>query len=76
MKPRVSWHFETYPIVTLMRENVTNKILQSKICVINIGLEGFYHDLKNRDVPVIHLDWSPPAGGNPKLSALLLKLRS
>ncbi len=53
-----------------------NKFLQSKICVINIGLEGFYRDLKNRDVPVVHLDWSPPAGGDPKLIALLSKLRS
>ena len=59
-----------------MQEKMINKLLQSKICIINIGLEGFYRDLKDRDVPVVHLDWSPPAGGNPKLSALLSKLRS
>jgi FdrA protein len=62
--------------VGLMQEKMINKFLQSKICVINIGLESFYRDLKNRDVPVVHLDWSPPAGGDPKLIALLSKLRS
>ncbi|MFC1491636.1 fdrA domain protein [Nitrospinota bacterium] len=55
---------------------MTTRLLHSSIRVINIGLEDFYRDLKKRDVPAVHVDWSPPAGGNPKLRALLSKLRS
>jgi len=39
--------------------------------VINIGLEGFAEDLEAAGVPVVHLDWRPPAGGDPKMTALL-----
>ena len=42
--------------------------------VINVGLEGFVDDLAAGGVEVIHVDWSPPAGGDPKLAALLAKL--
>ncbi len=52
------------------------KLLTSKVEVINIGLEGFARDLKKQGVPIVHVDWSPPAGGNPKLLALLSKLNS
>jgi hypothetical protein len=39
--------------------------------VINIGLEGFAEDLAAAGIAVLHLDWRPPAGGDPKLTALL-----
>ena len=52
------------------------KFLTSKVEVINIGLEGFARDLKRQGTPAVHVDWSPPAGGNPKLLALLSKLNS
>lgn len=49
-------------------------ILTDALRVINIGLESFADDLRTQDVPVIQLDWRPPAGGNPELAALLAEL--
>jgi FdrA protein len=42
--------------------------------VINIGIEMFAEDLKAEGVEVVHLDWRPPTGGNPRLTALLARL--
>ncbi len=39
--------------------------------VINVGLEGFAEDLEGRGVQVIHVDWAPPAGGDPALVDLV-----
>ena len=50
------------------------KLLTSPVRVINVGLEGFADELKAQGVPVTHVQWSPPAGGDPKLAALLAKL--
>ncbi|RMF85532.1 MAG: acyl-CoA synthetase FdrA [Nitrospinota bacterium] len=43
--------------------------------VINLGLELFATPLQTLGVPVIHVDWRPPAGGDPRLLALLERLR-
>ena len=50
------------------------KLLTNPIRVINVGLEGFAVELKAQGVPVTHLQWQPPAGGDEKLAALLAKL--
>jgi hypothetical protein len=42
--------------------------------VVNIGLEGFAEDLQAVGVEVVQLDWRPPSGGNPKMTALLASL--
>lgn len=42
--------------------------------VINLGLEAFALELQAAGVPVVHVDWRPPAGGDPRLAALLAKL--
>ena len=44
--------------------------------VINIGLDRFADDLSAAGVKVTHVEWQPPARGNPKLAALLAKLGS
>ncbi len=46
-------------------------VLDREIRVINIGIERFTEDLKEANVPVIQMDWRPPAGGNKKLIDLL-----
>ena len=33
--------------------------------VINVGLESFAADLEARGVPLLHVGWRPPAGGEP-----------
>jgi hypothetical protein len=52
----------------------TDSLLQSEIRVINIGLREFARDLEHCKIPVIQLDWSPPAVSNPKIADLLAKL--
>ena len=49
-------------------------LLGGKLSVINVGLDEFATELADHDVPVVHLDWKPPAGGDPKLAALLSKM--
>jgi FdrA protein len=41
---------------------------------VRVGLEGFADELSARGVPVIHLDWRPPAGGDAELADLLSRL--
>jgi len=57
-----------------MSEKARNGLLNAPIKVINVGLEGFAKELADRDVPVVQVQWSPPAGGDPKLADLLSKL--
>ena len=49
-------------------------LLTSDIKVVNVGLEGFVKDLRSCDIDVVHVDWTPPAGGDPEMAALLAKL--
>jgi hypothetical protein len=49
-------------------------LLTNPIHVINVGLEGFATELAAEGVAVTHVQWSPPAGGDAKLAALLGKL--
>ena len=51
-----------------------NGLLARPPAVVNVGLEGFARELEAAGARVVHLDWSPPAGGDPKMAALLAKL--
>jgi len=44
--------------------------------VVSLGLDLFARTLQALDVPVVHLAWSPPAGGDPRLAALLERLET
>ncbi|MEE9145787.1 MAG: acyl-CoA synthetase FdrA [Candidatus Tectomicrobia bacterium] len=43
--------------------------------VINLGLELFATQLAASGVPVVHVDWRPPAGGDRRLARLLERLQ-
>jgi FdrA protein len=43
--------------------------------VVNLGLELFATQLAAHGVPVVHVDWRPPAGGDTRLAHLLERLR-
>jgi FdrA protein len=43
--------------------------------VINLGLDLFASQLMAHGVPVVHVDWRPPAGGDTRLANLLERLR-
>ena len=44
--------------------------------VINVGLERFAAELAMQGVPVQHVEWAPPAGGDARLANILSKLGS
>ena len=54
----------------------TPSLLTRPVKVVNIGLERFARELEAQSVPVVQVEWAPPAGGNPRLAALLAKLGS
>lgn len=49
-------------------------LLRSKVEVVNIGLPLFAEALASRDIPVIQVEWTPPAGGDERLIELLDRL--
>lgn len=55
---------------------LANGLLAAPPRVINVGLEIFAQDLAGQGIPVVHVQWTPPAGGNPHLARLLDKLQS
>jgi hypothetical protein len=52
-----------------------NALLAAPPRVINVGLAMFAENLANEGGKVVHVRWSPPAGGNARLAGLLSKLR-
>ena len=57
-----------------MSEAKVKRLLETPLKVVNIGLEGFAAELAQQGVKVVHVNWAPPAGGDPKLASLLSKL--
>jgi len=51
-----------------------NNLFQQKINVVNVGLELFYDSLVDQNINTVHLQWKPPAGGNPMLATILSEL--
>ena len=52
----------------------TKRMLGQEVKVINLGLELFAETLEGCGVPVVHVDWQPPAGGDERLAELLGRL--
>jgi hypothetical protein len=50
-------------------------LLRTPPRVISMGLDLFARALQRLEVPVVHLAWAPPAGGDPRLAALLERLQ-
>jgi hypothetical protein len=53
----------------------TNSLLAAPPRIVNVGLELFAANLAHLGADVVHVQWSPPARGNPRLADLLDKLR-
>jgi len=53
---------------------VISDLFARELRVINCGLESFAEELEQLGVSVIHVEWSPPAGGDPRKAALLAAL--
>jgi FdrA protein len=50
------------------------ELLKTGPIVINIGVEGFAESIQEQRSPVVHVVWSPPAGGDEAMADLLDKL--
>ena len=50
--------------------------LLRKVQVVNIGLAEFSRDLQRHGTDVVQVDWSPPAGSDVRLIALLDRLNT
>ena len=57
------------------QHRLPNDLLAAPPRVVNVGLELFATDLKTVGAQVVHVQWTPPAGGNARLASLLEKLR-
>src|SRR5262249_30841303 len=61
------------PLMAERRERISTFLCNER-SVVNIGLAAFAIDLASRNVPVVHVAWKPPAGGNLHLAKLLAQL--
>ncbi len=52
------------------------ELFGSPLKAVNLGTENFFHDLLDQGVLAVHVDWTPPAGGNPELMRALSLLES
>lgn len=57
-----------------MQKRQALDLFSSPVRVINVGLECFAADLGASGADVMHVDWTPPAGGDPALGNVLSKL--
>lgn len=48
--------------------------LFEEIRVVNVGIESFALELAQLGVSVIHVQWTPPANGDPRRATLLAQL--
>ncbi len=51
-------------------------LLDRPVRVVNVGLQMFARSLQDQGVPVVDVDWQPPAGGDRRLLDLLDKLNA
>jgi hypothetical protein len=52
-------------------DNSIEFLLNEPLVAINLGLKGFAESLEEQDVDVIHVDWTPPAGGDQEMIDIL-----
>ncbi len=55
-------------------KNKLEELLQQGPRAINLGLQDFAVNLELQGIEVIHVNWRPPAGGDPELMAILDEL--
>jgi len=50
------------------------ELLDKGPVAVNIGVEDFAKSLKTQGAEVVHVDWTPPAGGDREMMELLDQL--
>jgi FdrA protein len=54
--------------------NKLEELLHQGPVAINIGVVDFAETLQIQGIQVVHVNWTPPAGGDPELMELLDQL--
>jgi hypothetical protein len=62
------------PVVEDSMSGELEALLQTPLVVVAVGLRDFAESLKQQDVEVVQVDWTPPAGGDKEMADLLEKL--
>lgn len=57
--------------ITKTVRQANTPLLSSKLSVVTLGLASFHEALQTQGIDSVHVDWRPPAGGDPKLLAIL-----
>ena len=52
-------------------QNAIDQLLSSPIQAVNVGVEDFADNLESQGVEVVHVSWTPPAGGDLEIIAIL-----
>lgn len=52
-------------------DNAIKGLLNNPIVVINLGLKEFAESLEQQEMEVVHVNWSPPAGGDQEMMDIL-----
>ncbi len=56
------------------QETGIDRLLASPVAAINLGVEDFAENLETQGAQVVHVNWTPPAGGDPEIIAILDKI--
>ena len=56
------------------QELAIDQILATPVAAINLGVEDFAESLEAQGAQVLHVNWTPPAGGDPEIIAILDKI--
>jgi FdrA protein len=62
---------QTPPVSVPAAPEPIHRLLSQSPRIVNIGLHEFADPLLRRGAQVVHYDWRPVAGGDPKLQALI-----
>lgn len=55
-------------------ETAVDQLLSAPVTAINLGVEDFAENLETQGAQVLHVNWSPPAGGDPEIISILDKI--
>ncbi len=72
-KPGVQGYEALHKAEAVMSEE--KELLGRQLQVVHSGLEVFTETLRRHDVPLVHLDWRPPAQGDAHLLDLMQRLQ-
>ncbi|MBL16562.1 MAG: fdrA domain protein [Chloroflexi bacterium] len=56
------------------QEQAIDQLLATPVKAINLGVEDFAENLEAQGAQVVHVNWTPPAGGDPEIIAILDKI--